>query len=135
MEAVFVMSIVVWILVSVCYLALYSHDRAVLYSLGQNYLELSVENGADVTAGGIRDGMKQYLQRYMLITRVDSVRVTREIRTVKAEVVFYPEIRLSMTRKLLGGSAGVRCSISHEVIFPPHEMWDHELIKEQEKQR
>lgn len=135
MEAVFVMSIVVWILVSVCYLALYSHDRAVLYSLGQNYLEMSVENGADTTAGEIRDGMKGYLQKYMLITRVDSVRVTRGIRTVKAEVAFCPEIQLSMTRELLGGSSGGHCSISHEVIVPSHEMWDLELMKEQEKWR
>ena len=39
-EAVFVVTIVIWIVAAICYLSVYSHDEVALYTLTQNFFLL-----------------------------------------------------------------------------------------------
>ena len=56
-EAAFIFSIVIWILFSICYLSMYVHDRTAVYSLGQHYLEMALENGAEVEERELKEGL------------------------------------------------------------------------------
>lgn len=128
-EAAFVMSITIWVLTGICYLSLYSHDQAAMYSLLQNYLETSVENGKDCSESEMQKGMKVYLQKHCVICRVDSVLVKKELLSVRAEVKFHPEITLPVIRRLLSAEKSGIISGSHERIFAPYYVWDSEAVK------
>lgn len=130
MEAVFVMSIVLWIVISICYLSMYAHDQTVLESLGKNYLELSVENGKDWKEAEVAVQLKKYLQEHLLICDIKDVSVEKKILSVEAGIQFGVRVRFPFVEKLLTGNEGKRIYISHEVIFPPYYLWDSEVISD-----
>lgn len=129
-EAVFVMSITVWVLAGICYLSLYSHDQTAMYSLVQNQLEMSVENGRECSETDIQNGLREYLQKHSMICRIDQVSVKKNMLSVQVDVRFHPEITLPFVRQLLSAEGGRTISCSHEVLFAPYYLWDSENIKD-----
>lgn len=128
-EAVFVMCITVWVLAAVCYLSMYSHDRTALYTLAENYLEQSVENGKGFSKADLESGMKQYIGKHLFLCRIEQIRVERKVMSVSAEIMFYADVQIPFVRKLLTGSRGRNIHISHEVLFAPNYMRDSREIK------
>ncbi len=127
-EAVFIMTISIWVTASICYLSVYSHDRTALYSLAQNYLEQSVENGKNFTESEVRSGLKKYLEEHMLLFRIDGVSVKKGALSIQSEIRFHIEARLPFAARLLSSDSERRSSISHEVLFAPCYMWDCEIL-------
>lgn len=127
-EAVFVMTIAIWVIAALCYLSVYSHDRTALYSLAQNYLEQSVENGKNCVESEIQAGMKKYLEEHMLLFRIDGVSIKKGALSVRSEIRFHIETQLPFAAGLLSSDRKRRSSISHEVMFAPCYMWDCEIL-------
>lgn len=124
------MSIVLWVIISILYLSMYAHDRAVLGSLGNHVLEVSVENGAEWKEEEVSAQLKKYLQDHLLICNIKNVSVDKKILSVEAEVLFEVNVHFPFVKKLLTGSGGKKVCISHELIFPPYYLWDSEVIRD-----
>lgn len=127
-EAVFIMTIAVWVIAALCYLSVYSHDRTALYSLAQNYLEQSVENGRTCVESEVQSGLKKYVEGHMLLFRIDGVSIKKGALSVQSEIRYHIETRLPFAARLLSSDRERHTCISHEVMFAPCYMWDCEIL-------
>ncbi len=132
-EAAFIFSIAIWILFSICYLSMYVHDRTVVYSLGQHYLEMALENGADAGEGELKKGLEKYLSEKLLISDIGRVYVKKGLVSVEAEVSLLLTIRVPFVKALLTGQEGKKIDLSHEKLSAPSILWDAEVTKGEEK--
>ena len=129
-EAVFVMSITIWIIMAICYLALYSHDNAVMYSLAEHYVEQAVEDGKEWKESELQSGLKKYLQKHVMISQIDRVSVNRQVLSVKAEIAYHVNVEMPFIKTVLSGGHGATVCVFSKVLFPPYYMWDAEEIKD-----
>ena len=132
-EAAFIFSIDIWILFSICYLSIYVHDRTVTYSLGQHYLEVAVENGAEVGEEELKEGLERYLSQKLLLCDIGKVHVKKGLTSVEAEVSLLLTIQFPFVKELLTGQKGKKIDLSHEKLSAPNILWDVEVIKGEEK--
>ena len=86
-EAAFIFSIAIWILFSICYLSIYVHDRTVTYSLGQHYLEVAVENGAEVGEEELKEGLERYLSQKLLLCDIGKVTGEVKFKLYKGNII------------------------------------------------
>ncbi len=129
-EATFVVTISIWVVLMVCYLALYAHDETAMYSLGHNYLEMAFENGASPSEAEAANELQQYLQKHMLIGRIYEVSVEKKWFSMEAVFRYETTISVPFIRKLLTGEKGVTMIVSRENFRPAERMWDREILDE-----
>lgn len=127
-EAVFIMSITIWILLSICYLSMYAHDCTAIYSLGESFLEREVENGKECKEQEMVSALKDYLTEHLMISQIEEVSVKKKLLSVEGEILFCVDIHVPFLKNILTGEKGKRVHLSHEKIFPPYYMWDSEVI-------
>lgn len=128
-EAAFIFSIAIWILFSICYLSMYVHDRTAVYSLGQHYLEMALENGAEVEERELRAGLEAYLSEKLLISEVERIHVKKGLVSVEAEISFLLTIQFPFVKEILTGQEGKNIDLAHERLSAPNVLWDSEVIK------
>lgn len=128
-EATFVIPISIWIVVLVCYLAMYAHDETVLVSLGHNYLEMAFENGENPSVSSLETNMQKYLQKHLLIGQVDEVAVKKTGWSVCASFTYQSKVSESFIKKLLTGKEGRKVSVSRERFLPAERMWESEIFE------
>lgn len=128
-EAAFVMSIVIWVVIAVCYLAMFTHDETALYSLGQNYLEMSLENGAEYEETEWQQELRRYVGRHLFITEIKNVSIQKKLMSVKADITFGTSVKFPLIGNLYEGKNGGKVSLSHEVLLPAEFMWSSEQVK------
>ncbi len=126
-EAVFIMSITIWVLISICYLSMYAHDQTAIYSLGESFLEETVENGKEWKETETASALRKYVEEHLMISRIGKVSVKKKILSVEADILFYVNIRIPFLKRMLTGENGKQIHLSHEKIFPPYYMWDSEV--------
>lgn len=126
-EAVFVVSIVVWIVASICYLSVFTHDQAVLFSLTQNYVEQMAENGNEFTEGQLEAGLIPYISSHMRLCRIDHISVKKKLMSVNVDIEYTAGVQFPFARKLLLTGYSRRTRICHEVLFAPYRMWSMEV--------
>lgn len=91
---------------SICYLSMYVHDRTAVYSLGQHYLEMALENGAEVEERELREGLENYLSEKLLISHTGRIRVKEGLVSVEAEIPLLLAIRFPFIKEILTGQEG-----------------------------
>lgn len=127
-EAVFVVTIIVWVVASVCYLSVFTHDQAALFSLTQSYVEEVEENGKEFTEDRLAVGLAPYLRSHMMLCRIGNISVKKKLTSVDVDIEYTAEIRFPFARELLRAGHPRRIRICHEVLFAPHRMWSMEVI-------
>ena len=108
---------------------MYVHDRTAVYSLGQHYLEMALENGAEVEERELREGLEEYLSEKLLISHTGKIRVKEGLVSVEAEIPLLLAIRFPFVKEILTGQEGKRIYLSHEKLNAPYIVWDSEVIK------
>lgn len=126
-EAVFVVSIIVWVVASICYLSVFTHDQAALFSLTQSYVEQAVENGSEFTEDGLRDELIPYISNHMMLCRVDDISVKKRLMSVDVDIKYTAQVQFPFARKLLSAGRSRKIRICHEVLFAPYHMWSMEV--------
>lgn len=117
LEATFVVTIILWIVFSLCYLSLLSHDQVVLYSSGQKCLR---ENYPE-------EQSREVMQKQLFILKINKVvckeNVLKKKMTVTAEIV--------MTAPFLSKQTEYRDEMEIENWTCSKRMWDAEIIKKE----
>lgn len=129
-EAVFVINITMWVLMAVCYAAVYSHDRTVMFSMAEHYIEQAVEDGKKFTASDMETGLKQYVNEHLFLCRADSISVKKELLSVRVDITFHAEVSVPFIKRLLTGEKGRKISLSHELLFAPEYLWNSREIRD-----
>lgn len=128
-EATFVIPISIWIVLLVCYLAIYAHDETVLVSLGHNYLEMAFENGENPGISSLETNMQKYLQKHLLLGQVDEVAVKKTGWSVSASFTYQSTVSVPFVKKMLTGKEGRKVSVSRERFLPAERMWECEIFE------
>ena len=109
--------LLLWIVFSLCYLSLLSHDQVVLYSSGQKCLR---ENYPE-------EQSREVMQKQLFILKINKVvckeNVLKKKMTVTAEIV--------MTAPFLSKQAEYRDEMEIENWTCSKRMWDAEIIKKE----
>ena len=129
-EAVFVINITIWVLMAVCYAAVYSHDRTAMFSMAEQYIEQAVEDGKKFTASDMETGLKQYVNEHLFLCRADSISVKKELLSVRVDITFHAEVSVPFIKRLLTGDKGRKISLSHELLFAPEYLWNSREIRD-----
>lgn len=132
-EATFVVNLVIWIILSICYLSYYSHDVTVAYSLGQGCLERGFSNGADKNEGEIQEAIRSDLSKCLMICKLQNIEVKKQLTRVDVRLHLQLKIHFPFIRQLLTGTEGKIISLSYERLFAPHALWDLDDLEAKNK--
>lgn len=128
-EAVFIMTFTVWIFVSICYFSLYSHDSALIGSLGHNYIEMQMESEGEMKENILEKEAKRYIQKQLFICEIQDIAVHKKALSLDMEIHYRVDVRFPFAEKLMTGKAGKVIQFSHELLVPAHCLWDSEVAK------
>lgn len=128
-EAVFIMTITVWIFISICYFSLYSHDSALIGSLGHNYIEMQMESKEEMKENKLENEAKKYIQKQLFICEIEDIAVHKKVLSLDMEIRYRADIRFPFAEKLMTGKAGKVIRFSHELLRPAQYLWDSEVAK------
>lgn len=128
-EAVFVMTFTVWIFISICYFSLYSHDSAIIGSLGHNYIELQIEDKGEIKENELEIGLKKYIQGQLFICKIEDISIHKKVLALDMDIHYRVDIRFPFAKELMTGKEGKAIHLSHELMVPAYVLWDSEAIK------
>ncbi|MCR5691503.1 MAG: hypothetical protein K6G62_04705 [Eubacterium sp.] len=121
LEATFVVSICVWVLVALCYCGLYIHDQAILESETNACLARAIRSDKLEASGEIRRG----LEGKLLLTEVKKVEVKDFLVYQRAQVTYDLNLSFPLLRKIfLGKKTQGSYEVFRESINAAKLRWD-----------
>lgn len=127
-ESTFVLTITIWIVMSICYFSMYAHDRTVLYALAQNHVEEWSEQKENEKV--ISESLQQYADNYLVITEVQGVKMRKGIHKVDATIDYRLKIHFPFVNKLFQTKEKGEIKISRENLRPAYYLWDSQVVEE-----
>ncbi len=128
-EATFVVSLCIWIVLLICYIAMYAHDCTAMYSLGKHYLEEAFENGKVPSEEHASEKLQKYLQKHVMICKVRDVAVEKKLLSVEAKFTYEAKVSVPFIRHLLTGESGKSMTLTRGDFSPAQRMWDKEMFE------
>lgn len=126
-EATFIMSVCVWIIVALCYGGFYVHDRIVLESQTNEETAqwLAAEN--PLSSSSWEKEMKKQWDRQLLLMSIQSVKANNKIMYEKVTVTCELAISFPLLKKILTKNKNqVLQVITREMVVPAKYKWDME---------
>lgn len=116
-EATFVATITIWTIFFLLYLAMFSHDQTVLYSMGQRILQenYNVERG------------KEMIEKQLLISKVNSLEYSKKGLRGKLMI----SVKINMTIPFFAFPREYRDEICGQRWKYSERMWDKEILKKE----
>lgn len=128
-EAVFVISICIWVLIALCYTGLYVHDSLLLESAGNEQTAAWIAAGAE-KQGDWEKRTKKELQKKMFLFRVKSIKVKKKLTGIEVKMRFLLPISWKRLKQMLSqGKSELVGNIERENVRAARYLWDYELIK------
>lgn len=128
-EATFVVTISIWIILGIVYLSLFTHDYCVIYSITENTLSEMTNNGKKYEKSKIEGEIRNKLGSKMMITQVDHVWVEEKLRAIKVEVGYAMNVKLPFVRELVEKIRDTKMEVERHVICPAKDRWNSEIVK------
>ncbi len=125
-EAVFVMPICIAVLFGILYLSMYCHDYVVMYSLGQNYLEMVTENGKKADLEKEASKCESYIQKQLLICDNIHVSFQKKWMSMEGEIQYKGKTRIPFLEPLLQNIKEGQISLYYGDIHRARRMWNGE---------
>lgn len=129
-EAVFVMTITIWILLGMCYLTLYVHDKTVVCSLLHNFIQIQTERGQTEKAAEMSSQLKEELETDLFISDIKWVKVEKEFLALRAEVSCQAEVHVPFIKMMLSSKWANTAKVSHPTLSAPEYLWDSLVAEE-----
>lgn len=122
-EAVFIVSMCVWILIALCYGGFYVHDRLLLASEINEHTAEWISRGTEKKDEWKKE-QKAGLQKKMFLFQIQRIRIKNELKTQNVQVTYTVPISWNTMKKLFtGNSSSLTCDAEREVIEPARSMW------------
>jgi hypothetical protein len=128
-EAVFIMSITIWLLLSVCYLTMYAHDQTVIVSLLHQSVDNTQEKGVEPISSGNKQEMET-LNSQLVLMQIQSLQIKKKILSVEVKANVKINVSFPLLERIWNGKEGKTITISHENISAPLYLWNCEIGKE-----
>lgn len=130
-EAVFVVSICIWVLIAVCYGGMYVHDRVVLETVTNEELAARLSGPDRKEEKKWCGELKDKLQKKLFLFRILGVKEKSGMQSKKTEVRYSIPVSWNFLKKIfMGGKTELCFETVREDITPANYMWDSEIIKQ-----
>lgn len=133
-EAVFVTSICVWVLLALLYGSLYIHDRVIMGSV-TNELTKSHFQAADAAVSEKwKKDVKEDLAGRLFLMKINKVEAKKGVADVSVKVFYRLPISVTNIKSLFTGkNAEEYFETTKERIQPVEYKWNYRMFKENEK--
>lgn len=128
-EAVFIVSICIWVLIALCYTGFYAHDSLLLESAGNEQTAAWIADGAN-GQGKWEKSTKKELQKKMFLFQIKSVKAQKGLTGIKVKVHYSLPVSWKKLKQMLSqGKSELVEEIERENVQAARYLWDYELIK------
>lgn len=128
-EAVFVMSISIWILVGICYGGMYVHDRIVLESVTNGEASAWLSQAETEETKTWCENLRKTLDGKMFLLQVRDVRSSTVSGGKKIQIRYVLSVSWNLFKKILEqGRTELLYETVREDIVPTKYMWDSEVV-------
>lgn len=126
-EAVFIMSICVWVLIALCYGGIYVHDRVVLESVTNEETAAWLSSTERGEESRWRGDLEQELDKRLFLFRIRSVKVTSGWKEKKIRICYTMPVSWRLLKRIfMGNRSEAVYETSREDIVPAKHMWEME---------
>ena len=132
-EATFVMTICIVVIMSLFYGGLYIHDRTLVRSEMNRSLADRIQEGGEMTPEWRAD-VKESIVSKLFLMKVQKLEVSRGL--VSADMTVSYELPISIRRIqsiFTGGKPSVSLTVTREIVRPAEYKWNADLLKKGEK--
>ena len=130
-EAAFIMTICLWVVMALCYSGLYIHDQMMVKSEMREILAEHFEKAEEQASVTCEKEGKEFLKNHLFLARILKVKVKKKVRT--AEMTLQYELPISLKRLknifLKGQNIGF-LTVSYELVQPANYKWDYDIPRE-----
>lgn len=129
LEAVFIVSISIWILVALCYGGMYVHDRVVMESVTNEETASWLSRSGAQSEQEWRTALEKKLEQNLLILRVHSVQTTKKLQSQKVQVRYSVPVSWTLLKKIWSGNKNtVVYETEREDVVPAKYKWDASIV-------
>lgn len=132
-EAVFVTSICVWVLLALIYGSLYIHDRTILGSVTNELTKRHFQAAEATVSEKWKKDVKEDLSKRLFLMQINKVEAKKELTCVKVKVSYRLPISVTNIKTLFTGKATEEYyETAKERVQPVEYKWDYGVLKENE---
>lgn len=129
-EAIFVVSICVWVLLALIYGSLFIHDKAILGSVTNGLTKEHFQAaGATASKEWVAD-VKENLSKRLFLMKIGKVEAKKGVSDVRVKVFYDLPISVANIRALFTGKSKEEYfETTGEIVQPVEDMWNALLLK------
>lgn len=130
LEATFVVTIGIWVMIAILYSGMYTHDRVILESTVNEMTYARLSANREEKTGQWRKRVKDTLQTKLFLLRIQEVKEKKGLMWDTVTVRYTLPISWKYMKKVLaGGKAQLEYETTREVTKPVEYMWDAAVIQ------
>jgi len=129
-EAVFVISICIWVLFALMYGSFYIHDNVILASLTREKIAEHYEREEGQITAEWENEIKKDLGKHLFLMRIEKVKAKKMPTEVKLQVEYALPVSVSGIRALFSKETKNIFTTSGECVNPMEYKWDADLLRD-----
>lgn len=129
-EAVFIVTICIWVVMALLYSGLYIHDRMVVVSEMNQKLAEKFQRGDGEAALEWQDEARQSIANKLMLMRIKKIKVKKGVLSAEMTVTYDLPVSLRGIKSLFsGGRPSMSLAVARELVNPVKYKWDYDILK------
>ncbi len=129
-EAVFIVTICIWVVMALLYSGLYIHDRMVVVSEMNQKLAEKFQRGDGEAALEWQDEARQSIANKLMLMRIKKIKVKKGVLSAEMTVTYDLPVSLRGIKSLFsGGRPNMSLAVARELVNPVKYKWDYDILK------
>lgn len=129
-EAVFIVTICIWVVMALLYSGLYIHDRMVVVSEMNQKLAEKFQRGDGEAALEWQDEARQSIAKKLMLMRIKKIKVKKGVLSAEMTVTYDLPVSLRGIKSLFsGGRPNMSLAVARELVNPVKYKWDYDILK------
>lgn len=130
-EAVFVMSICVWVLLALFYASFYIHDRVIMGSVTNEQIQRHFQETEAKVSEEWKKELKENLSGRLFLIKINKVEAKKQLATVNVKVFYRLPISVKNIKTLFTDKKAEEAfATTKKQIRPVEYKWDYRVLKE-----
>lgn len=128
-EAVFIVTICIWVLMAILYSGLYVHDRMVVISEMNQKLAEKFQRGDGEGTLEWQDEARQSIANKLMLMRIKKIKVKKGALSAEMTVTYDLPVSLRGIKSLFGGGRQyMSLAVAREIVNPVKYKWDYDIL-------
>lgn len=129
-EAVFIVTICIWVVMALLYSGLYVHDRMVVISEMNQKLAEKFQRGDGEGTSEWRDKERRAIEDKLMLLRIKKMEVKKGALSAEMTVTYDLPVSLRGIKSLFGGGKQfMSLAVARELVNPVKYKWDYDILK------